>query len=32
VRALQAVGLSVLIELGAGLLIAATWLAAVLLA
>jgi uncharacterized protein len=32
VRALQAVGLSVLIELGAGLLIATTWLAAVLLA
>jgi uncharacterized protein YqgC (DUF456 family) len=32
VRALQAVGLSVLIELGAGLLIAVTWLAAVLLA
>jgi len=32
VRALQAVGLSVLIEIGAGLLIAATWLAAVLLA
>jgi uncharacterized protein YqgC (DUF456 family) len=32
VRALQAVGLSVLIELGAGLLIAAAWLAAVVLA
>jgi uncharacterized protein len=32
VRALQAVGLSVLIELGAGLLIASAWLAAVLLA
>jgi uncharacterized protein len=32
VRALQAVGLSVLIELGAGLLIAAAWLAAVLFA
>ena len=32
VRALQAVGLSVLFELGAGLLIASAWLAAVLLA
>jgi uncharacterized protein len=32
VQALRAVGLSVLIELGAGLLIAAAWLAAVLLA
>ena len=32
VRALRAVGLSILIELGAGLLIAAAWLAAVLLA
>jgi uncharacterized protein len=32
VRALQAVGLSVLIELTAGLLIAGAWLAAVLLA
>jgi uncharacterized protein YqgC (DUF456 family) len=32
VQALRAVGLSMLIELGAGLLIAAAWLAAVLLA